>query len=63
MGGGLWDSTANPPSTSSTSTGVPGVGPSNAASRMESHGTPGKIQVTHATHELLADEFEFETRR
>jgi adenylate cyclase len=34
----------------------------NTASRMESHGTPGRIQITHATHELLADEFEFEPR-
>ena len=34
----------------------------NTASRMESHGTPGRIQITRATHELLADEFEFESR-
>ena len=34
----------------------------NTASRMESHGTPGRIQITHATYELLADEFEFEPR-
>ena len=34
----------------------------NTASRMESHGTPGKIQVTRATYELLADEFELEPR-
>ena len=34
----------------------------NTASRMESHGTPGRIQVTRATYELLADEFEFEPR-
>jgi guanylate cyclase len=34
----------------------------NTASRMESHGTPGRIQITHTTHELLADEFEFEPR-
>jgi adenylate cyclase len=34
----------------------------NTASRMESHGTPGRIQVTRATYELLADEFEFESR-
>jgi adenylate cyclase len=34
----------------------------NTASRMESHGTPGRIQITHATHELLADEFECEPR-
>jgi class 3 adenylate cyclase len=25
---------------------------------MESHGTPGEIQITRATHELLRDEFE-----
>jgi adenylate cyclase len=30
----------------------------NTASRMESHGTPGRIQITRATYELLADEFE-----
>ena len=30
----------------------------NTASRMESHGTPGRIQVTRATRDLLADEFE-----
>jgi guanylate cyclase len=34
----------------------------NTASRMESHGTPGRIQVTRATYELVADEFEFEPR-
>jgi adenylate cyclase len=34
----------------------------NTASRMESHGTPGRIQITQATYELLADEFEFEPR-
>ncbi len=34
----------------------------NMASRMESHGTPGHIQVTHATYELLRDEFELEPR-
>jgi len=34
----------------------------NTASRMESHGTPGRIQITGATHELLADEFECEPR-
>ena len=32
------------------------------ASRMESHGTPGRIQITRATFELLADEFECEPR-
>jgi guanylate cyclase len=30
----------------------------NTASRMESHGTPGRIQITRATYELVADEFE-----
>jgi adenylate cyclase len=34
----------------------------NTASRMESHGTPGRIQLTRATYELLADEFECEPR-
>jgi guanylate cyclase len=34
----------------------------NTASRMESHGTPGRIQVTRATYELIADEFECEPR-
>jgi Adenylate and Guanylate cyclase catalytic domain len=34
----------------------------NTASRMESHGTPGRIQITRATYELVADEFEFEPR-
>ena len=34
----------------------------NTASRMESHGTAGRIQVTRATYELLADEFECEPR-
>jgi class 3 adenylate cyclase len=29
----------------------------NTASRMESHGTPGEIQITGATHELLQDDF------
>jgi guanylate cyclase len=29
---------------------------------MESHGTPGRIQITSATYELLADEFECEPR-
>jgi adenylate cyclase len=29
----------------------------NTASRMESHGTPGEIQLTRATYELLKDEF------
>jgi adenylate cyclase len=34
----------------------------NTASRMESHGTPGRIQITRATYELLDDEFECEPR-
>jgi adenylate cyclase len=34
----------------------------NTASRMESQGTPGRIQISSATHELLGDEFEFESR-
>jgi adenylate cyclase len=34
----------------------------NTASRMESHGTSGRIQITRATKELLADEFLCERR-
>ena len=34
----------------------------NTASRMESHGTPGEIQITRATYELLKDEFVCEPR-
>ncbi len=34
----------------------------NTASRMESHGTAGRIQITRATYELLADDFECESR-
>ncbi|MFL5977777.1 MAG: adenylate/guanylate cyclase domain-containing protein [Gaiellaceae bacterium] len=34
----------------------------NMASRMESYGTPGRIQVTRATYELLAGDFECEPR-
>jgi adenylate cyclase len=34
----------------------------NTASRMESQGTPGRIQITRATYELIADEFECEPR-
>ena len=34
----------------------------NTASRMESHGTPGRIQITEATYDLLKDEFECEPR-
>jgi guanylate cyclase len=29
---------------------------------MESHGTPGRIQITRTTYELLADEFDCEPR-
>ncbi|NJK99974.1 MAG: HAMP domain-containing protein [Spirulinaceae cyanobacterium SM2_1_0] len=34
----------------------------NVASRMESQGLPGKIQVTDVTYALLCDRFEFEPR-
>jgi guanylate cyclase len=34
----------------------------NTASRMESHGTSGRIQITRATKELLSDEFVCEPR-
>ncbi len=34
----------------------------NTASRMESHGIPGRIQVSHYTHKLLHDKYEFEYR-
>jgi class 3 adenylate cyclase len=34
----------------------------NTASRMESHGLPGMIQVTRDSYELLKDEYEFEDR-
>jgi adenylate cyclase len=34
----------------------------NIASRMESHGTSGRIQITRATKELLGDEFVYEPR-
>src|SRR5256714_6123324 len=34
----------------------------NTASRMESHGTSGRIQITRATKELLAHEFVYEPR-
>ena len=30
----------------------------NTASRMESYGTPGKIQISQATHDLISTEFE-----
>ena len=32
----------------------------NTASRMESHGARGKIQITRATYELVKDQFECE---
>jgi adenylate cyclase len=34
----------------------------NTASRMESHGLPGRIQVTGRTRELLCDRYAFEER-
>jgi guanylate cyclase len=34
----------------------------NTASRMESHGTPGEIQITRATYELVKDEFDCRPR-
>jgi adenylate cyclase len=34
----------------------------NTASRMESHGTPDRIQITRATYELIKDEFDCEYR-
>ena len=34
----------------------------NTASRMESQGTPGRIQITQATYELLKDEFDMQAR-
>jgi len=34
----------------------------NTASRMESHGTPGKIQITESTYELIKDQFICEER-
>ncbi|NEK25192.1 hypothetical protein GV827_22765 [Sulfitobacter sp. JBTF-M27] len=34
----------------------------NTASRMESHGEPGRIQVTGPAHEELADDYLFEPR-
>src|SRR6185312_6666187 len=34
----------------------------NVASRMESQGTPGRIQVTRATRDLIGDEFVCEPR-
>ena len=34
----------------------------NIADRMQTHGTPGRIQVTRSTYELLEDEFVLEPR-
>ena len=34
----------------------------NIASRMESHGSPGRIQLTAETHELIQSKFDFEQR-
>jgi class 3 adenylate cyclase len=34
----------------------------NTASRMEEHGTPGQIQITGATRELLEEEFDCRPR-
>ncbi|OKH15234.1 adenylate/guanylate cyclase domain-containing protein [[Limnothrix rosea] IAM M-220] len=34
----------------------------NTASRMESHGLPGQIQVTESTYELLKNQYHFEPR-
>ena len=34
----------------------------NTASRMESHGVPGRIQITRATYELIQDDFMCEPR-
>ncbi|HEV7810118.1 MAG TPA: adenylate/guanylate cyclase domain-containing protein [Candidatus Limnocylindrales bacterium] len=34
----------------------------NTASRMESHGTAGRVQITRATYELVEDDFECEPR-
>src|SRR5688500_20390553 len=36
--------------------------PVNTASRMESHGVPGRIHLTDATYELLRDELDCEPR-
>jgi class 3 adenylate cyclase len=36
--------------------------PVNTASRMESHGVAGRVQVGEAAHELLKDTFDFEPR-
>jgi adenylate cyclase len=34
----------------------------NTASRMESHGAPGRVQITRATYDLIAEEFDCEAR-
>jgi guanylate cyclase len=34
----------------------------NTASRMESHGVPGRLHITEATHALVADRFDCESR-
>ena len=34
----------------------------NTASRMESHGVPGRVHVTHAAYEALRVDFDFESR-
>jgi class 3 adenylate cyclase len=34
----------------------------NTASRMESHGQPGRVHVSQATHDLLSEQFTFEAR-
>jgi class 3 adenylate cyclase len=34
----------------------------NTASRMESHGIPGQIQVSEATYQILKDQYQFEER-
>ncbi len=34
----------------------------NTASRMESHGLPGRVQVTESTYQLIRDRFSFEER-
>ena len=34
----------------------------NIANRMESHGIPGRIQVTEATYQRLKDQYQFEQR-
>lgn len=36
--------------------------PVNTAARMESHGTPGRIQLTEATYDLIRERFECEPR-